>query len=199
MIFRFAHILNEMRDVCVSKKSLRKEMVAINSSLGTRTQTSGKFRTLLKTSFKRYTKPFVIGLIIGILVMVPFMFRPSYERLDVEYYTTTDDLLYTAFYSQFFDEPSPIPSPHDDVVMVCLMNVTESKIVLIAVEFEGNVDITRVGVLQDDTKTLMYDMKTPQYDLSIQLLIEDVGIYYCGVFIHPIGEYSVNIDVIYLS
>lgn len=129
--------------------------------------------------------------------MVPTMFRPSYERLDAEYYMTTDDLSYTAFYSQYFEEPATLPN--DDIVMICLMNLTESRIVLIAVEFQGSVDILRVGVLKHDTADLLYDKETPQYDLAIQIVVEEAGIYSCAVFFSPIGQYSVNMDVIYLS
>jgi len=125
------------------------------------------------------------------------MFRPSFERLDADYFITTDDLTYSAYYSQYFGEPATLPS--DDILLICLMNITEAKIVLIAVEFQGSVDILRVGVLKHDTATLMYDKETPQLDLAIQVDIEESGIYSCAVFFQPIGQYSVNIDVIYLS
>lgn len=129
--------------------------------------------------------------------MFPSMFRPSFERLDAEYFITTDDLTYTAYYSQYFGEPATLPS--DDILIICLMNVTKAVIVLVAVEFQGSVQILRVGVLKHDTATLLYDEETPQVDLAIQVEVEEPGLYSCAVFFQPVGQYSVNIDVIYLS
>lgn len=128
---------------------------------------------------------------------MPFMFRPSYERLDVEYFVTTDDLPYGAYYQQYFGEPVTLPS--DDVLLVCLMNITKAVFVLIAIGFQGDVDVLRVGVLGHETGNLLYNSELPTGDLAIQLEIKEIGLYSCGVFYSPNGQYSLDVDVIYLS
>jgi hypothetical protein len=151
------------------------------------------FKTICKNN-----KKFIIGLIIGILIILPFTFRSSYERLNAEVYITTDNTKYADFYQYYFDDLVVQPLPAGSYLLLCWFNVTQTECILLDIQFNDAVTILRLGVYQYVGEKLLIDKENIIERTILQIDTESIGLYSCAIFYQAATEHFIDVEILYL-